>query len=84
MKLNETSEWNNVHNANVLESLTATNTIIAADSAMFIRIPKTIARVRLCGGITINIDDTMAFTKPTPEQIKNLKETFCIDVELLD
>lgn len=49
-----------------------------------IRIPKKVAEVTLCGGLTICIDNTMNFTKPTPEQIKNLKETFCIDVKLFD
>lgn len=83
MKLTETPEWNHVHNANVLESLTATNAIMA-DGAMCIRVPKTIARITLCGALTFNIDDTMKFTKPTSEQIKNLKETFCIDVELFE
>lgn len=49
-----------------------------------IRIPKKVAEVTLCGGLTICIDDTMNFRKPTPEQIKNLKETFCIDVKLFE
>ena len=83
MKLTETPEWYNTHNAEVLESLTATNAMIA-DGAMCIRVPKTVARVTLCGALTFNIDDTMKFTKPTPEQIKNLKETFCIDVKLFE
>lgn len=47
--------------------------------------PKVIARIKLCGGaITINVDDTMAWKKPTDEQIKNLHDLFCIDVEILD
>lgn len=49
-----------------------------------IRVPKTIAHITLCGALHFDINDTMTFIKPTPEQIKNLKETFCIDVELLD
>lgn len=49
-----------------------------------IRTPEKVAEVTLCGGLTICIDDTMAFIKPTPEQIKNLKETFCIDVKLFE
>lgn len=48
-------------------------------------IPKPIARVRICGAIVLTITDkTEGFIKPTPEQIKNLKELFCIDVELLE
>ena len=47
--------------------------------------PKVIARIKLCGGaVTINVDDTMAWKKPTDEQIKNLHDLFCIDVEILD
>ena len=47
--------------------------------------PKVIARIKLCGGaVTINIDETMAWEKPTDEQIKNLHDLFCIDVEILD
>ena len=34
--------------------------------------------------LTINIDETMAWEKPTDEQIKNLHDLFCIDVEILD
>ena len=47
--------------------------------------PKVIARIKLCGGaVTININETMAWEKPTDEQIKNLHDLFCIDVEILD
>ena len=47
--------------------------------------PKVIARIKLCGGaVTINIDETMSWEKPTDEQIKNLHDLFCIDVEILD
>lgn len=47
--------------------------------------PKVIARIKLCGGaVTINVDDTIAWKKPTNEQIKNLHDLFCIDVEILD
>ena len=47
--------------------------------------PKVIARIKLCGGaVTINIDETIAWEKPTDEQIKNLHDLFCIDVEILD
>lgn len=60
------------------------DTSMLVDGCCAIRIPKRIARISICGVVCLNIDDTMAFTKPTPEQIKNLKETFCIDVELFD
>ena len=47
--------------------------------------PKVIARIKLCGGaVTININETMAWNKPTDKQIKNLHDLFCIDVEILD
>ena len=47
--------------------------------------PKVIARIKLCGGaVTINVNKTMAWKKPTDEQIKNLHDLFCIDVEILD
>lgn len=47
-----------------------------------IRVPKTIARVKLCGGaLTFNFDDTMQFEMPTEEQRENLKKTFGIEVE---
>ena len=47
-----------------------------------IREPKTIARVKLCGGaLTFNFDDTTQFEMPTEEQRENLKKTFGIEVE---
>ena len=49
------------------------------------RNPKVIARIKLCGGaVTINIDEIMAWKKPTDAQIKNLHDLFCIDVEIFD
>ena len=52
---------------------------------MSIRIPRTIAEIRLCGSICISItDETNGWIEPTPEQIKNLHDTFCIDVTLFD
>ena len=45
---------------------------------------KTIARITLCGTVHINILDNMNFTKPTEEQIKNLRDMLCIDVELFE
>ena len=49
-----------------------------------INAPKEIARIKLCGAIIFTITDQMDFIKPTPQQIKNLKECFNIEVELLD
>lgn len=47
--------------------------------------PKVIARIKLCGGaVTIDINEAMAWEKPTDDQIKNLHDLFCIDVEILD
>lgn len=47
--------------------------------------PKVIARIKLCGGaVTINVGNTIAWKKPTDEQIKNLHDLFCIDVEILE
>lgn len=47
-----------------------------------LKMAKPIARITLCGSINFTIYDNMNFIKPTPEQIKNLKEMLCIDVEL--
>ena len=47
--------------------------------------PKTIARIKLCcGAMTFTVTDYMSWEKPTEEQIKNLHDTLCIDVEILD
>ena len=46
--------------------------------------PKTIARITLCGSLCFDILDNMNFTKPTEEQIKNLRDMLCIDVELFE
>lgn len=51
-----------------------------------LRIPKVIARIKLCGGaLTFNFYDTdTAFEMPTKEQCENLKKTFGIEVELVN
>ena len=50
-----------------------------------IRIPKEIARIKICGGgLTFTIYDTMQFEMPTEEQRENLKKTFGIEVELIN
>ena len=54
------------------------------DNILQIRIPKVVAKVKLCGGaLTFNFDDTMQFEMPTKEQCENLKKTFGIEVEWL-
>lgn len=63
---------------------TTPSAMTAADDVLAIRVPKKVACITICGAVRLNIDDTMSFTKPTQEQIKNLRETFCIDVELFD
>lgn len=46
--------------------------------------PGIVAKIKLCGGaVTINVDNTIAWKKPTDEQIKNLHDMLCIDVEVL-
>ena len=53
----------------------------SGDATAAIRIPKRVATIKLCGGaLTFYIDDTMQGQRPTDEQIKNLKELFCIEV----
>lgn len=47
-------------------------------------LPKQIARITLCGCIHFEINDDMNFIKPTPEQIKNLHDNFCIDVKVFN
>ncbi len=49
-----------------------------------IHLPKVIARISLCGALTVSVTDDMDWNPPTPEQIKNLKETFNIDVSLVE
>ena len=57
----------------------------SAGTAFSLRFPKEIATIKICGALDIHItEDTVGFIKPTPEQIKNLKEMLCIDVELLE
>lgn len=58
---------------------------IGCDDTVKIRVPKAIARIKICGGgLTFNIDDTMQFEMPTKEQCENLKKTFGIEVELVE
>ena len=53
----------------------------SGDATAAIRVPKRVATIKICGGaLTFYIDDTMQWQRPTDEQIKNLKELFCIEV----
>jgi actin-related protein len=57
------------------------NNMIMPNGDYTIRIPKRVATIKICGGaMTFYIDDTMQWKRPTNEQIKNLKELFCIEV----
>ena len=60
------------------------NENITVTGVVGIRMPKEIAKITVCGALTFTITDMMAFTSPTEEQRKNLKDMFCIDVEILD
>ena len=58
---------------------------INCDDTIKIRVPKVIARIKICGGgLTFTITDCMQFEMPTEEQCENLKKTFGIEVELVD
>lgn len=47
--------------------------------------PKTIARIKLfSGAMVFDITDYMHWKKPTEEQIKNLHDMLCIDVEIFE
>lgn len=59
--------------------------LTAANFRFSYKPPKPIAKITAFGCIRLTItDETEGFIKPTPEQIKNLKEMLCIDVELLE
>ena len=65
-----------------MDNAITTNSIVTGVAC--IRVPKEIAKITVCGALTFTITDMMAFTPPTEEQRKNLKDMFCIDVEILD
>ena len=48
-----------------------------------LRLPKVIAKITICGAVTIPVYDYMDWNPPTPEQVKNLKEMLNIDVKLI-
>ena len=50
---------------------------------MAIRMPKDIAKITVCGALCLTVTDMMNWIPPTEEQRRNLKEMFCIDVEIL-
>lgn len=57
---------------------------ISCDDTIKIKVPKVIARIKICGGgLTFTITDDMQFEMPTKEQCENLKKTFGIEVEWL-
>lgn len=58
--------------------------IDAKTGVMSVRFPKEVAKITICGAFTLVVTDMMAFTPPTEEQRKNLKEMLCIDVEILE
>lgn len=50
----------------------------------FVKAPKEIAFIKICGSVKFVITEGMDFVPPTKEQIKNLKTTFNIDIEVLE
>lgn len=53
-------------------------------NTLTVRAPQPVAKISICDAVTFTITDIMEFTRPTEEQIKNLRDTFCINVELID
>jgi len=58
-------------------------TYFTEDEKQRFYIPKVIAKITICGALTLEVREGMDWNPPTPEQIKNLKENFNIDVELV-
>lgn len=48
------------------------------------QLTKIIAKIKICGVFEISVTEDMKWEKPTKEQIKNLHDLCCIDVELLE
>ena len=89
MSCEHETEWCKTHThcetCGYYESSNLTTATMIADGAMYIRVPKDIARIKICGGgLTFTINDTMQFEMPTKEQCENLKKTFGIEVELIE
>lgn len=45
-------------------------------------VPKPIARITICGAFNVIVTEMDNWIPPTEEQRKNLKDMFCIDVEI--
>lgn len=64
------------------------NEIVTSEKVLPVRmtciVPKPIAKITICGAFYIIVYDTDNWILPTEEQRKNLKDMFCIDVEILD
>lgn len=54
------------------------------ETGIDMRIPRKIAIITICGAMKLVVNEDMVFKQPTPEQIKNLRETFNIDVEIIE
>lgn len=63
-------------------SLNVGNCVLNGETVI-IRRPKDIAKITVCGALCLTVTDKMNWIPPTAEQRKNLKEMFCIDVEML-
>ena len=81
---NTKERFSNTNKKSKHTQLPKTSCSIQMPEVALYRNPKVIAKIKLCGAVTINIDEDMAWKKPTDEQIKNLHDLFCIDVEILD
>lgn len=58
-------------------------TYFTEDEKQRFYIPKVIAKITICGTLTLEVREDMGWNPPTPEQIKNLKEMLNIDVKLM-
>lgn len=61
-----------------------TDVLNIKDMEAAIRQPKKVASIKICGVINIEIFDSTEFVRPIKEQIKNLHDMLCIDVELFE
>lgn len=58
---------------------------VSCEDTFTIKVPKEIARIKLCGGVLVfQITEDMKFEMPTEEQRANLKQLFGIEVELVN
>lgn len=70
-----------MNNANVKEPSLFVDDITAKELTITLR--KVIAKITICGAVTIPVYDYMDWNPPTSEQVKNLKEMLNIDVKLI-